>query len=355
MKKSLTILLWLGLSLLGALGLGALRVPVGWLLGPMLISMAISRPLALPERERKTVTTIGQWIVSSIMGARFSIEAVTGDMSYVLPMAAVIVLTGALCLFNGHLLRRWAGVDDATAFLGSLPGAASAVVAMSAELKVDRLMVAILTYVRVILLIVLTPLALSLIFGVQQLAPSERITSAAISPSLPMQGLTVLLALGGAWIARRLRIPSPNFMGPFLTIMLLKILIPSLNPGLPASFLQFGLLLLGASIGVQFNLGRLRHFARPASIQAGLIIALMGACMAAGYAFHRMTGIDLPTAIMGTTPGGKEAMIAMSMDMGAHIEMVITLQTMRWLLVLFAGPPLAVWMAKRGKNKREVE
>jgi hypothetical protein len=272
-------------------------------------------------------------------------------MDHLAPLLALIVFAGAICLFNAWLLRTWAGVDGTTAFLGTLPGGAAAVVAMSAELDVDRLLVTVLMYVRVILVIVLTPLILAAVFldGPVRTAP---VSVLAMQPAADTIALTVLLALAGALAARPARLPSPNFLGPFLLMMILKIAFPALRLGLPEALFPVGLLLLGGAIGMPFDLRRVAAVWKPALIQVGLVTMLVVACMAAGYAFHRCTGVELLTAVLGATPGGKEAMIATSIAMGGNVEMVMTMQTLRYMLVLLLGPSLAAWMARHVRPVR---
>lgn len=334
-------------SFFGALLFSALGVPVAWLLGAMLSSMALTMVLSPPKFGRPQGMMLAQLIIGMIMGARFSLEALQTGLVYAPALIALLVFTGALCMLNGHLLQKLAGVDYQTSFLGSLPGAASAVVAMSSGLKADQLMVTVLTYVRVLLITILIPLIMSLVF-VDPVTDASLLGAESDSgASIPFVGLTALVGLAGALIARRTPIPSPNFLGPFLLVMLLKIIFPELPLGLPAPSLNLGLLLLGCSVGMGFELTRLRHYWKPALVQVGLIIGLLAACLAAGYGFHLVTGVDMLTAILGTTPGGMQSMVALSISMGGNSELVLTMQTLRWLLILFLGPWMATWVARR--------
>mgnify|MGYP001021883984 CR=1 FL=1 len=105
------------------------RLPVAWLLGPMVASMLLRTALAPPPLLGQHGTMVGQWIIGTMMGASFSVAALRSGLPHVPVLLALVVLTAGLCLLNGWLLQRLAGVDATTGFLGSLPGAAAASVA----------------------------------------------------------------------------------------------------------------------------------------------------------------------------------------------------------------------------------
>src|SRR5690606_17153312 len=69
----------------------------------------------------------------------------------------LVLITFALNMVNGVILWRWAGVERGAALLGSVPGAASAIVAMSADFGMDARIVAVLQYLRVLAVAVMVP------------------------------------------------------------------------------------------------------------------------------------------------------------------------------------------------------
>ncbi len=346
-RHLIPVLIWILAGTTGGALFNALRVPVGWLLGAMLASMLLGLVVRPPGAACNGGTMAGQWIIATMTGSAFSMGALRDGLPYVGTLMLLIVFTSSLCLLNGWLLQRLAGVDAATGFLGSLPGAAAAVVGMAADMKVDLFMVTMLMYIRVILITALVPLVLTFWSGGMGVAAAggEGRAFAEITPSMAL--VSILLAGLVAMAASRLRLPSPNFLPPFLFFALFRAIFPEIQLGLPAPVFTVGLLLLGASVGARFELKRVLQLWHPALIQSGLVLGLLAACMASGYVFHRLTGVDLLTAVLGTTPGGKEAMVALSMALGGNVELVIVMQTVRWLVILLAGPVVAVWMARK--------
>ena len=155
----------LSASLCGGLVFHVLNLPVAWLLGPMfagsLLAFASSEPKQIPHPARAGA----QVVIGVAVGLRLSPEAFWGLGSELPFLLLLVAATGALSMLNGYLLGRFAGVDPATGFLGSIPGAASGMIAISGDLGADPRLVALLQYMRVLLVALLVP------FFVQHAAP----------------------------------------------------------------------------------------------------------------------------------------------------------------------------------------
>lgn len=303
-----------------------------------------------PRYLAKGGRTLGQWIIGTMVGASFSIAAVRTGLPYIPVLLILVVFTAGLCLLNGWLLQRWAGVDATTGFLGSLPGTAAASVALASDLKADPFMVVILMYIRVLLIMTLIPLILSPWIDRSALASGTAATRDFVTPTPMLIVLSILMTLTAARLAEWARIPSGNYLGPFILFLLLKAFRPEWTLGFPAATFNGGMLLLGMSVGTKFDLARLRASWKPACIQVGLVLGLLVACLGAAMVFHRLTDADFLTAVLCTTPGGKESMVAFSIEIGGNVELVIVMQTVRWLLVMFFGPAIVIWMTRKQRS-----
>jgi len=137
-EKARTIFVQLAIALSSGALLDWLQVPIGWLLGPMVVGilwvLACGRSQPLPT----AFSTAGQALVALATAASFSLEALTKAISCGMPLLLCILVTGAMSLFNGYLLSRWTGIDRATSFLGCLPGASHSLVAMALFRRLKR-------------------------------------------------------------------------------------------------------------------------------------------------------------------------------------------------------------------------
>jgi hypothetical protein len=343
----------LAIAIVAGISFSWLHVPVGWLLGPMLVGIAYAIIQGSRQPLPPGFKMVGQVIIGIVTATRFSPETLSVATTYALPLLLCVFTTGSLSMFNGYLLSRWAGIDRATAFLGFIPGAASSIVAMSEEMGADALTVALIQYVRVLLVVLLMPAAASLLFPVNpgtQVAAPVAITNNL--PSLPIiLNLLVLAVCGGlgVWGGRRLRLPSSGFLGPFIVGLVTFWILPY-QLQVPQFLFCAGLLLVGLSIGVQFDWQIAQKLLKAVLIEVGLVILLILSCLAVGYEFHVVTHVDTITAVLGFTPGGIEAMVATVMQLGGDTGLVLAMQLTRMLSILLIAPWLVTVLVKSVKQ-----
>src|SRR5206468_8271865 len=126
----------------------------------------------------------------------------TGRGSGWIPVIAVSLATRAVTIAAGLVLARIADLDRPTASLGMIAGGASGIVAMSDELGADDRLVAFMQYLRVLVIVALTPLAAGLLFG----AHPGHVPGEALLGTPGGWALTGALAVAGALAGPRLRI-----------------------------------------------------------------------------------------------------------------------------------------------------
>jgi membrane AbrB-like protein len=323
-------------------------VPVPWLLGPMLAGIGVAALSGGPRLAPPSFMAVGQAVLGLTVGTEFPLETLKQVIFYAVPLLLAVIVTGGLSLLNGYLLWRWAGVDRATGFLGSLPGAAPSMVAMSEELGADPVSVAVLQYLRLLLVVFLAPPAVGYLFP-HAPAGAGAVMATAGPPSLPLWldlPLLALLGLSGAWLGRRFRLPSPTFLGPFAAALALSWALPY-RLSVPDWAFAAGTLLVGLSIGLRFDLAQARKLGRATLVSSLLVAGLIVAGLLTGYLFHLLTGVDVLTAVLGSTPGGMDVMVASAVTMGGDAGLVLAMQMSRWFLVLLAGPWLAGRMASK--------
>lgn len=336
-------------SVLAGLLAQGVGLPAAWLVGPMLVAVAIA--LAWPERP-----TVPRWgriaslaVVGGVLAAAFRPSVFPLIAANWLPVCLVVGGTLLLSLATGLLLARVAGLDGKTAALGTLPGAASGMLAMSGPLGADPRLVALMQYTRV--LVVVVSAALVARYGsatggtAQQLQTSSQGAAFGSPDAWPAYGLTVLVAAIGAWAGTRLRLPAGALMGPLiLGVVLEELGVTHLAwpPGVP----QAAYLVLGVYVGLLFDrdsIGRAgRLFPFVLASTAGLVVA----CAGLGWVLTALTGIDGLTAYLATTPGGIDSVAIMALGSGADAPLVLAIQMLRLFAVVLAGSLLGQWLSQ---------
>ena len=121
----------------------------------------------------------------------------------------------------------------------------------------------------------------------------------------------------------------------------------------PPWLFAVGLLLVGVSIGVQFDWKNAKKLWKAVLVEVGLVLGLILVCFGIAYQFHRFTGVDLMTSLLSFTPGGLEAMIATVNELGGDTGLVLAIQLTRMLTIILLGPGLTTIVIKRIKTKED--
>lgn len=328
--------------------LDRLSVPVGWLLGPMLAGIGWSIARRQPQPLPHSLMVVGQAIIAIATATRFSLETAIAAKTYALPLLLCILITGGMSLLNGYLLWRWTDIDRATGFLGCIPGAGPSLVAMSEEMGADAIAVAALQYLRILLVSSLIPLLVSFLFAGEVAAPDA---IAPLTNNFPetfswSSVLIVALCSGvGLWLGKQLRLPSPLFLGPLFVGLAVEWILPG-RLQVPQSLFLIGLLLLGLSIGIKFDWEAARKLVKALVIELGLVLVLIALCFGVGYEFHQIAQVDTLTAVLGSTPGGINAMMATVLELGGDAGLVLAMQMTRMLSILLISPWFAAYLLR---------
>src|SRR4051794_5544991 len=108
-------------------------------------------------------------VAQAITGVSLGVYVHSSSLSAVanawLPVAIVSAATLGLSLLCGWALVKTVGLDPPTAALGMVAGGASGIVGMADELGADDRLVAIMQYLRVLVVVVLTPILVAVAFN----------------------------------------------------------------------------------------------------------------------------------------------------------------------------------------------
>jgi membrane AbrB-like protein len=207
----------------------------------------------------------------------------------------------------------------------------------------DARLVAFMQYMRVLLVAAMASVVARLWVG----APGIATPVVPWFPGLVWQdfaGTLLIAALGG--VALGLRIPAGGLLVPMVVGAVLEGM-GLVKITLPQWLLAISYAFLGWSIGLGFTREILMHASRalPQVLLANLF--LIGACAGLAFALVRVAGIDPLTAYLATSPGGMDSVAIIGAASKVDLSFVMALQTLRLVIVLIVGPPLARFIAQR--------
>src|SRR5918998_884754 len=349
-----TILGWvlLGITsvLTGLLAQG-MGVPAGWLVGPMLV--AVASALAWPESPRmpRWGRVASMSVVGGVLATAFRPSVFPLIAANWLPVLLVVGSTLLLSLAVGFLLAWVAHLDHKTAALGTLPGAASGMLAMSGSLGADPRLVAVMQYTRVIVVVFSAALVAGFgsvpgtaphpVFaqGLQSTASQETVL---VHDPWLVYALTALVAMLGACAGTRLRLPAGALMGPLVfgvALEVMGVMRLAWPPGVP----QTAFLVLGLWAGLLFDRASVKSVGRLFPFVLASAAGLTVACAGLGWALTAITPIDGLTASLATTPGGIDSVAIIALESGADAPLVLAVQMLRLFAVILAGSLLGRW------------
>ncbi|AFZ46369.1 membrane protein AbrB duplication [Cyanobacterium stanieri PCC 7202] len=331
-----------------------LHFPVAWFLVPLLVAIIFSMVKGKMESFPHSFGMVGQGMIAVVTASHFSLDSLVDARHYLLPLFGAIFITGIFSLLNGFLLCKIAKIDPCSSFLGSIPGAGSSLVAMSEEMGADAIAVTVLQYVRILLVSLIVPNIVGFYFSTPVLGtpiiescnpeicftPTNELLITADLPTSILTAvvktvliiLTVTLAIQ---IGKLIKLPSNLFLAPFFSCLILFWFIPTTIP--PIIF-SIGLFLLGLSTGIKFDLQTINKLLKAVLIEIILVIFLIIICFIIGYEFHQITGLDMMSSLLGTTPGGLNTMTATALELGGDSGMVLTMQMVRMFFILTFSP-----------------
>lgn len=342
--------LWLALlscSLPAAWLLNRAGLPAAVLIAALLCSVAFSLgglPLYMPRRLFQCAQAlIGCTVAGSITSA--IVSTVGGNWRVILLAVAATVLAGGLV---GWTLVRTRILPGTTAAWGSTPGAASAMVAMAEAFGGDARLVALMQYLRLLVVVLSASLVAHFVFGAGPATPLPASPAPAGAGAViwPQVFITLAVALTGG-LGVWLRIPAGAMLVPMLFGSLLH------ARDLATLYQPFALqaiapLLLGWYVGLGFNRRLLIDAFRllPRLLLSSLL--LIGLCAILAGALVTLAHIDPLTAYLATSPGGLDSIILIAIGTQADIPFVVAVQTLRLFTVILLGPLIARLICRYG-------
>ena len=320
------------------LGLVGLPSPplFGGLLAGLVRGLAGSRRLTLPG----PAMTAAQATLGVSIGALVDLDTLAALGEDWLPVLLVVLGTLSLSLLAGLLLRLQPGISPVTGAFAMIAGGASGITAMARELGADDRMVAVLQYLRVLLIVLLMPVAATAVYGATPGAGGAPADEG--GPGWPGGLLfTAGCAVTGVLLARLLRVPVPALLGPLAVAAAADLSGISGGAGVPAPVGAAAFVLIGLNVGLNFDRGSVRTIGRALPLALAVIVGVIAASAGLGVVLAGATGASQLDAYLATTPGGLFAVLATATDGGADATFVLAVQVLRLFVMLGTAPLVA--------------
>ncbi len=318
-------------------------IPAGFLLGPMVVGI-VAGTNGATIRIPKEPYMLGQAVVGCLIANSITpgiIRTFLEDWPLFVGLVGAVILASSTL---GWLMSRWQVLPGSTAVWGASPGGATAMMLMAEAFGADARLVAFMQYARVVMVAV----AASVISRIWVEASGGHAPSPDLFAPVDLPGLgeTILLVVAGSTLGAVSRIPAGALLVPLAAGATLHVLGLA-SFALPVWLLAPSYALIGWRVGLSFTREVLTHAARALPRIVGSILVLLAFCGGLAFVLNRAVGIDPLSAYLATSPGGMDSIAIISASSHVDLPFVMTLQTVRFVMVLIVGPTLARFLARR--------
>jgi len=329
-------------SLAVAFGFEEAQLPASFLIGPLIAGIGV-RLVGIELRVPRPAFLAAQAVVGGMIGSVLTpsiVHTFVAEWPVLGGSVAVIVVVASA---TGWALSRFGVVPGTTGVWGSSPGAASAMVILSEAHGGDVRLVAFMQYLRVLFVASSASIVARVWIGASA-APKAVVLLGAVDARTFAATMAIVVVCG--FIGYLSRIPSGAMMAPLLTTASLHG-TGTMDFVFPPLLLILAYTALGWTIGLGFTRAAVHHAARALPWIVVSILVLMAVSAGLAVLLVETLGIDPLTAYLATSPGGMDTVAIIAASTPVDISFVMSLQAVRFFVLILFGAPLSKWVATR--------
>lgn len=338
----LSILATCCVAFLGGVIAKFLGIPLPWMLGPLLITAAVSffgiqifgNNLSLPPISRTIfVPMIGLMIGSRVSPDILSEMAGWWPSLMLIPPFAIIVQ-----LINYQVFHRLAGYDKTTAFFSASPGGLIEAVLLGEKNGGDTALMAIQHFARVALSVSIIPLILNFTLG-NPVGSAAGVIADSHEYALELKDIILLFfaAIIGVAGAKFLRLPAAIMFGPFLVSTILHAGGVTAAE-IPSELVNIAQLVIGTTLGTRFAGQNKRAIIYGFGISLVALFTSLAMAFGVAYLIYSIGIAAIEVGLVSFAPGGLVEMSLIAISLGADPVFVATHHIVRITCAVILAP-----------------
>ncbi len=326
-----------------------LNVPGGSMSGSV-VAVTLLSVFGVATGLGRSLQVLGLGAIGVAIGSVVGPDTFNNMSSYPATMALMAVCVASMTLASAAVWRYLMGWPASMAMLASVPGSMGYIVSVSMSMGADAAKVAVVQMSRVIFLVTILPwIIVWEQGGVRAALPPQVYDSPATVAWLLAGGI------GAGLLFTRFAIPGGLILGAMIFSGSMHYAGFATGRA-PTWLMDAGQIVLGAWVGSRFVDFDWSLFLR---ILLGAVLAV-GAALAVsvGFAFvaSEYLGVTFGAALIGYSPGGQEAMVALALVLAVDPIFVATHHLGRYFLINLSLPFIIAWMRRNeSAGKRQPE
>tara|TARA_R110000772_G_scaffold268571_1_gene396315 strand:+ start:46965 stop:48122 length:1158 start_codon:yes stop_codon:yes gene_type:complete len=339
--RPLRMALTLTLGGAGGILFHELHMPLPWMIGALVFTVVASlsgAPLVRPKRLRLYMVPV----LGVMLGAGFTPEAIRHASEWIASLSMLLVYAIGITAMVSYYLVKVAKWDAATSYFSASPGGFGEMALLGEAMGADDRKISLNHSVRIMLTVLVIPFWFKFFEGYQPGNMGALGNMADIRPK--DAAILVACAVVGYYVARRLRFPAAQLLGPTLVSAIVHMSgLTEARP--PQEIVALAQVVIGASIGCRFLGISLRDMFGTMVQAAGITIFMLGAAYAGAWVVSSFTGLPVNTLWLAFAPGGLAEMTLISLSLGIDVAFVSVHHMVR-VIFLVAMAPIAFKLLK---------
>ncbi|MBW7455722.1 AbrB family transcriptional regulator [Paenibacillus sepulcri] len=153
--------------------------------------------------------------------------------------------------------------------------------------------------------------------------------------------LSVVLAVIGGFLFQWIHCPIPWLLGPMIVVFAGSRLFTAVKPYWPGPMRDTGMIIVAYLLGLSFTLDTFRLIGKQLPSMILLTVLLLICSYLIAWLVAKFSGLDFPTILMGSIPGGLNQMIALAEEIkGVDLTVITFMQISRIIMIIFFVPLL---------------
>ncbi|UTW53704.1 AbrB family transcriptional regulator [bacterium SCSIO 12827] len=333
--------LTLALGGIGGILFHELHMPLPWMIGALVFTVIASlsgAPLVRPKRLRLYMVPV----LGVMLGAGFTPEAIRHASEWIASLSMLLVYALGITAMVSYYLVRVAKWDAATSYFSASPGGFGEMALLGEAMGADDRKISLNHSVRIMLTVLVIPFWFKFFEGYQPGNMGALGNMADIR--LKDAAILVACAVVGYYVARRLRFPAAQLLGPTLVSAIVHMSgLTEARP--PQEIVALAQVVIGASIGCRFLGISLREMFGTMVQAAGITTFMLSAAYAGAWTVSYFTGLPVNTLWLAFAPGGLAEMTLISLSLGIDVAFVSVHHMVR-VIFLVAMAPIAFKLLK---------
>lgn len=312
-----------------------INTPLPWMLGSMLVVTAASLMKA-PAGFSPPLRLCMSMVLGAFLGSAFSPSIVDRLGDWVGGVAVMIVFATLATAMSVAFFIKFGQLDRITAFFSGTPGGLGAMAIIGEAEGGNPRVIPLVHTVRIFVVVFSIPFYLLLVEHRDVPRGVIRISDRPDAGLIEL-GIIALCAVGGYFIARLLRIPGAQIVGPMI-VSAAAYLTGWIEGAPPGELVAVAQIVIGAGIGARFVGINLSQVFRP--LLLGLIsgLLMMGAAIVVAIVMGPYLGLSTHALILALAPGGVAEMSLIALALDVDTAFIATMHIVRIVLIVSLAP-----------------